>query len=89
MNHYEDDATTRVKDRKAIERLLALDARGLYDICRNERNFDVRAGAGGGDDYGAASAWREAMRNWCDMRLRRMFREIRVQWLGMPGMIFG
>jgi AmmeMemoRadiSam system protein B len=37
LNHYEDDATTRVKDRKAIERLLALDARGLYDTCRNER----------------------------------------------------
>ena len=37
LNHYEDDATTRVKDRKAIERLLALDARGLYDTCRNEK----------------------------------------------------
>jgi AmmeMemoRadiSam system protein B len=37
LNHYEDDATTRVKDRKAIEQLLALDARGLYDACRNER----------------------------------------------------
>jgi len=36
LNHYEDDATTRIKDRKAIERLLALDARGLYDTCRNE-----------------------------------------------------
>ena len=37
LNHYEDDATTRVKDRKAIERLLALDARELYDTCRNEK----------------------------------------------------
>ena len=36
LNHYEDDATTRNKDRKAIDRLLALDARGLYDTCRNE-----------------------------------------------------
>lgn len=36
LNHYEDDATTRVKDAKAIENLLALDVRGLYDICRNE-----------------------------------------------------
>ena len=36
LNHYENDATTRVKDRKAIERILALDARGLYDTCRNE-----------------------------------------------------
>jgi hypothetical protein len=29
LNHYEDDATTRTKDRKAIDRMLALDARGL------------------------------------------------------------
>jgi len=36
LNHYQDDATTRIKDRKAIEQLLALDARGLYDTCRNE-----------------------------------------------------
>jgi MEMO1 family protein len=37
LNHYEDDATTRVKDGKAIEQLLALDARRLYDTCRNEQ----------------------------------------------------
>lgn len=37
LNHYEDDATTRTKDAKAVERLLALDARGLYDTCRNEK----------------------------------------------------
>lgn len=36
LNHYENDAATRVKDRKAIERILTLDARGLYDTCRNE-----------------------------------------------------
>ena len=36
LNHYEDDATTRVKDQKAIDRLLGLDPRGLYDTCRNE-----------------------------------------------------
>jgi hypothetical protein len=36
LNHYEDEATTQTKDRKAIEQLLALDARGLYDVCRNE-----------------------------------------------------
>lgn len=36
MNHYEDDATTRVKDRKAIEKILALDAPGLYDTVINE-----------------------------------------------------
>ena len=31
MNHYEDDATTRVKDHKAIDKILALDARGLHE----------------------------------------------------------
>nr|MDP9146125.1 AmmeMemoRadiSam system protein B [Acidobacteriota bacterium] len=36
LNHYEDDATTRRKDRKAIDQLLKMDARGLYDTCRNE-----------------------------------------------------
>jgi len=37
MNHYEDDAATRLKDQKAIEKLLVLDARGLYDTCSNEK----------------------------------------------------
>jgi AmmeMemoRadiSam system protein B len=36
LNHYEDDATTRRKDRLAIEQLLKMDARGLYDVCSRE-----------------------------------------------------
>jgi len=36
MNHYESDAITRVKDRMAIERVLALDARGLWEVVMNE-----------------------------------------------------
>jgi len=32
MNHYESDTVTRVKDHRAIERILTLDARGLYDV---------------------------------------------------------
>lgn len=36
MNHYEDDSTTRTKDRKAIEKILALDAPGLYETVINE-----------------------------------------------------
>src|SRR5581483_2187964 len=36
MNHYEDDATTRMKDRKAIDKILALDPSGLYDTVINE-----------------------------------------------------
>jgi len=37
LNHYEDDTTTRVKDHKAIEQLLALDAIGLYNVCRRKQ----------------------------------------------------
>jgi len=37
MNHYESDPVTRVKDQKAIERVLALDARGLYDVVMEEQ----------------------------------------------------
>jgi len=36
MNHYENDTITRAKDSRAIERILALDPRGLYDVVRNE-----------------------------------------------------
>ena len=37
FNHYEDDATTRKKDRLAIEQILSLDPRGLFDVCRKEK----------------------------------------------------
>jgi len=36
MNHYEDDRITRVKDRKALDKVLALDPRGLHDTVRRE-----------------------------------------------------
>ena len=36
MNHYENDAITHVKDHKAIEQILALDARGLFDVVMRE-----------------------------------------------------
>jgi len=36
MNHYESDAVTRVKDHKAIARVLALDPRGLWDVVMKE-----------------------------------------------------
>lgn len=36
LNHYENDATTRIKDRKAIDQLLTMDPRRLYDTCRSE-----------------------------------------------------
>ena len=34
MNHYEPDDVTRIKDAKAIDRMQAMDARGLFDVCR-------------------------------------------------------
>ena len=37
MNHYENDQITRIKDQKAIEPILRLDARGLYDTVMNEQ----------------------------------------------------
>ena len=40
MNHYESDSVTRVKDRLAIDQLLALDPRGLYDVLR-ERHISM------------------------------------------------
>ena len=36
MNHYENDDITRIKDQKAIERILAMDARGLFDVVIKE-----------------------------------------------------
>lgn len=36
MNHYENDDVTREKDKRAIDRILALDPRGLYDTVRSE-----------------------------------------------------
>lgn len=36
MNHYESDEVTRRKDRLALERVLQLDARGLFDTVRRE-----------------------------------------------------
>jgi MEMO1 family protein len=37
MNHYEPDDITRRKDALAIERILALDARGLHETVRREQ----------------------------------------------------
>ena len=37
MNHYESDAITRAKDHMAIEQILGLDARGLFDVAMREK----------------------------------------------------
>jgi AmmeMemoRadiSam system protein B len=36
MNHYETDRVTRIKDRKAIDKILDLDPKGLYDVIKSE-----------------------------------------------------
>jgi len=36
MNHYEADGITRIKDHKAIEKILELDPQGLYEVRRRE-----------------------------------------------------
>lgn len=36
MNHYEPDSITRVKDQKAIDKILAMDPQGLYDVVTRE-----------------------------------------------------
>jgi AmmeMemoRadiSam system protein B len=36
MNHYENDRITREKDHKAIEQMLAMDARGLFNVVTRE-----------------------------------------------------
>jgi MEMO1 family protein len=37
MNHYESDAITRVKDQSAIETILRLDPRSLYDVVTQQK----------------------------------------------------
>ncbi len=37
MNHYEDDERTRVKDRMAIDKILALDPAGLWETVQREQ----------------------------------------------------
>jgi AmmeMemoRadiSam system protein B len=36
MNHYEPDGITRIKDKKAIDKILALDPKGLYEVLRRD-----------------------------------------------------
>ena len=37
LNHYENQSTTIRKDNLAVEKILQLDAAGLYEICHRER----------------------------------------------------
>jgi AmmeMemoRadiSam system protein B len=37
MNHYENDRVTRIKDHQAIEQILSLNPRGLFDVVTREQ----------------------------------------------------
>jgi len=37
MNHYESDVITRAKDHRALERILTIDPRGLYDVITQQK----------------------------------------------------
>ena len=60
MNHYESDEVTRVKDRRAIDQLLALDPRGLYDVVHQA---DISMCG-----YGPAVVMLTAARSWEQLR---------------------
>lgn len=44
MNHYESDSITRVKDQKAVERILALDAAGLHEVVMRKKSACADSG---------------------------------------------
>jgi MEMO1 family protein len=56
MNHYESDEITRQKDRKAIDRILALDPKGLYQVIKSESISMCGYGPTIAMLYGTASA---------------------------------
>ena len=76
MNHYESDAVTRVKDRRAIEHLLALEPRGLYDVVR-EANISM-CGYGPATIMLTAANWARHTRNSSAMRPPAIFPAIKT-----------
>ena len=70
MNHYESDAVTRVKDARAIEPILKLDARGLHEIVRRENISMCGAGPGHCNASGIKDTWSQSGRSGevCDFR---------------------
>ena len=79
MNHYENDTITRVKDQKAIERILVMDARGLFDVVMNE---DISM-CGFGPTVAMLTAARRlgaAARTWSGMPLQEMFQATVNGW---------
>ena len=64
-----------VKDRKAIDQFLELDARGLYDTCRNEEISMCGLGPAVAM-LTALKAWEPRGRNWCAMQPPEIFPEI-------------
>ena len=81
MNHYEDDATTRVKDRKAIKQILALNPRGLYETVMNESISMCGFGPAVAMLTAAKRLGAQRKRTWCSTQLRGMCREtVKRSW---------
>ena len=83
MNHYENDTITRVKDQKAIERILVMDARGLFDVVMNE---DISM-CGFGPTVAMLTAARRlgaVSTDWSGMPLQGMFRATVSGWWDTP-----
>ena len=59
MNHYESDAVTRVKDHRAIERILTPGSARAFRRGYATEHQHVRLWAGGGHAHGGASIGRE------------------------------
>ncbi len=80
MNHYENDSVTRAKDRRAIDQVLALDPRGLYDTVRRGKYQHVRLRARDGHAHGCSRAWELLGQSWSGMRRRETYLAI-ATWL--------
>ena len=85
MNHYESDAITRRKDQIAIDRVLALDARGLHDVVMNEDiSMRIRSGVAmitAAKHLGATQA------ELVGTQRRAMFLEIAIAWSIYAGIV--
>ena len=64
MNHYEDDAETRVKDALAIEQVLAMHPKGLFQTVREQNISMCGVWSGGGDADGGTAAGCNARQSW-------------------------
>ena len=87
MNHYENDTITRVKDQKAIERILVMDARGLFDVVMDEDISMCGFGPTVAMLTAAAATGRRQARTWSDMPLQGDVSGDRERVVGYAGIL--